>query len=221
MHKFVLIIGLICFPLAAHAQEVFSGLVGDSATFTGLPFVSIRVKNKSTGTTTDINGSFKISATRQDTLILTCVGYKPLIMALSDWEPGIILMTEQVTVLDDITILDKRSGNYYEELFAEQNDALRRSNKKLPFYYTREKKQNIKLGRLANENLRVQTYVNIVIKNEQLRTTLISKYKLTEDEYYDLLGNFNAEHVNVMYYLSAPELLTLINNYFASHAPLK
>jgi len=195
-------------------------MVGDSATFVALPFVSIQIKGKQIGTHTDINGAFILSATRQDTLVLSSVGYKTIIYPLRDWEPGIILMAEEATLLDDVTITGTRSDPY-QGMFDEQNEALRKANRRVPFYYSRTKKQKIKIGRLSNENLRVQTYVDVVIKNEKLRDGLIQKYNLTDDEYVKLLGDFNAKNYAVMYYLSAPELLSLINNFFAAKAPLK
>lgn len=195
-------------------------MVGDSATFVALPFVSVQIKGKQIGTTTDINGAFVLLATRTDTLVFSSVGYKTMVYPLRDWEPGIILMAEQTTLLDDVTITDTRSDPY-QGMFDEQNEALRKANKRLPFYYSRTKRQKIKIGRLSNENLRVQTYVDVIIKNEKLREGLIRKYNLTDDEYFKLLGDFNAKNYAVMYYLSAPELLSLINNFFAAKAPLK
>jgi hypothetical protein len=211
---------LCCLTTTAYTQEKFSGMVGDSATFVALPFVSIQIKGKQIGTNTDISGSFTLSATREDTLVLSSVGYKTIIYPLRDWEPGIILMAEKATLLDDVTITDTRT-HPYDGIFDEQNETLRKANRKLPFYYSRTKKQKIKIGRLSNENLRVQTYVDVIIKNEQLRDGLIRKYKLTDDEYFKLLGDFNAKNYAVMYYLSAPELLSLINQFFAAKAPLK
>jgi hypothetical protein len=204
----------------ANGQEIFSGLVGDSATFVALPFVTIQIKGRQVGTNSDINGAFTIAAARTDTLVFSSVGYKTLMYPLSEWEPGIILLAEQTTLLDDVVITDRRSDPY-EGMFDEQNEALRKANRRLPFYYSRTKKQKIKVGRLASENLRVQTYVDVIIKNEKLREGLIQKYNLTDDEYFKLLGDFNANNYAVMYYLSAPELLSLINNFFAANAPLK
>jgi hypothetical protein len=217
----LLLVGVLTFvTFSLSAQEIFNGLVGDSASFVALPFVNIQVKGKRIGTTTDINGSFRIEASRNDTLIFSSVGYKTLEYPLIEWEPGMILMAEQFTLLEDVTITERRQDPY-AGLFDEENEALRRANKKLPFYYSRGKKQKIKIGRLENENIRVQTYVNVIIKNETVRKNLTAKYKLTDEEYYKLLGDFNSKNYSVMYYLTAPELLSLLNNFFASNAPLK
>jgi hypothetical protein len=218
--KLCLIILLSLCSLSGATQEIFSGMVGDSATFVALPFVTIQVKGRHTGTTTDVNGNFSISATRADTLLLSSVGYKTLAYPLAEWEPGIILLSEHATLLDDVTITDTRSDPY-QGMFDEQNEALRKANRPLPFYYTKAKKQKIKVGRLTNENIRVQTYVDVVIKNEKLREGFIEKYRLTDAEYFKLLSDFNAKHYSVMYYLSAPELLSLLNSFFAAKAPLK
>jgi hypothetical protein len=200
------------------AQETFTGLVADSSTFASLPFVTVQVKNKNKGTSTDANGNFRISAMREDTLVFTSVGYKTVEYPLQDFEPEMILMAEQVTILDDVTILDHRNENPYDELFDERNEALRRANRKLPFFYSKVKRQKIKMGRLADENIRVQTYVDVIVKNEHLRNSLKEKYKLSDEEFYDLLGDFNAKNYTWMYYLSAPELLSLVNNFFEANA---
>ncbi|HYF70474.1 MAG TPA: carboxypeptidase-like regulatory domain-containing protein [Ohtaekwangia sp.] len=201
-----------------YAQEVFTGMVGDSATFAPLAYVNIKVKNSGIGTITDQKGNFRIRATRKDTLIFSFVGYYPVEFALYDWQPSMVLLAEETTMLDDITIRESRMENPYAGMFEEENEALRKANKALPFYFSRSKKQKVKLNRLANENERVETYVNAVVKNESIRKNLMKKYDLSEAEYYDLLGDFNAKHYTFMYYITAGELIALLNNYFERHA---
>lgn len=212
---------LTVFSCAVHAQELITGMVADSATFAPLPFVTVHIKNQNKGTTTDSEGNFRIMATRQDTLRFTFVGYKSLEVPLIDWETSMILLPEQITMLSGITIRDTRIDNPYEGMFDEENAALQRANKRLPFYYSRRKKQNIKLNRLSTENLRVKTYVEVIVKNDEIKQSLMTKYSLTEKEYYDLLGEFNAQYYTVMYYITGGELISLLNNFFAKRAPEK
>lgn len=212
---------LFSLPLACNAQEIFTGMVGDSATFTPLPYVTVRIKNQGRGTITNEQGNFRIQATRQDTLIFSFVGYKPLALALYDWEPSMVLLPEQSTMLNNITIRDTRIDNPYEGMFDEENQALRRANKGLPFYYSKSKKQKAKLIRLGDENIRVKTYVDAVIKNDEIKINLMEKYSLTEAEYYTLLGDFNAQYYTVMYYITTGELVGMLNNFFARRAVKK
>jgi hypothetical protein len=219
MQRPCLIILILCLSWTTHAQELMRGIVGDSATFSPLPYVTVQIKNRTRGTTTDTQGNFSIVATQQDTLVFSLVGYETLELPLIGWEPSMVLMAEKVTMLKSITIRDSRIENAYESMFEEENERWRQQNKKLPFYYSKIKKEKIRVGRLYTENMRVRTYVDYVIKNEELKENLMKKHSLTETEYYNLLGEFNALNYSVMYYLTAGELITLVNNFFASHAP--
>lgn len=203
---------------AAQAQELFSGIVADSASFTPLPYVTVKIKSESKGTTTDTQGNFSIIASQRDTLVFTLVGYETIEQPLAGWEPSMILMAEKVTMLKAITIQDTRIENPYEGMFDDENAKLRKLNKSIPFYYSKARKEKVKVNRLEHENIRVKTYVDVVIKDPEVKTNLMKKHSLTEDEYYDLLARFNAQNYSVMYYLTAGELISLINNFFARNA---
>lgn len=202
-------------------QEQINGIVADSATFAALPHVNIRIKNTYRGTTSDVKGNFAIQASRKDTLVFSFVGYKTVERPLYDWEPSMILMAEEKVILNQITIEDIRLGDPYSYLFEEENERLRQSTKKLPFYMSRGKKERIWVKRLENENLRVKTYVDLVINNPEIKTNLIKKHNLTEQEYYNILTRFNEKNYGTMYYLSASELLSLLNRFFTENAPKK
>lgn len=199
-------------------QEIIRGIVADSASFDALPYVTIKVKNRERGTFSDQKGGFTLTANRQDTLVFTLVGYNPVEIPLYDWEPSLILMSESVTMLDAVTVEEKYLSPY-EGMFDEQNEQWREANKKLPFYYSRRKRQKISRARLATENVRVKTYVDVVINMPETKESLMRKHHLSEEQYYDLLTRFNEANYRVMYYLTASELLSLLNNYFARNAP--
>ena len=199
-------------------QEIIRGIVADSATFDALPFVTVKVKNRQRGTFTDQKGGFILTASRQDTLVFTLVGYKPVEIPLYDWEPSMILLSESVTMLDVVTVEDQYVSPY-EGMFDEQNEQWKKDHKKLPFYYSRSKRQKVSRVRLATENVRVKTYVDVVINMPETKESLMRKHHLSEEQYYDLLTRFNEANYRVMYYLTASELLSLLNNYFERNAP--
>jgi hypothetical protein len=209
------------FPILCHAQEIIQGIVVDSASFAPLPYVNVKIKNQTKGTITDEQGNFKLVATKADTLQISYTGYNTIELALQDWVESVILLPEKVTVLNTITVKERRIDNPYEGMFDEQNAEWRAQNKKLPFYYSKSKKQNIRVGRLASENERVKTYVSIVIQNEENKNRLMKTHSLSEKEYYDVLSEFNAKYYSVMYYLTAPELISLLNTFFQQRAPKK
>jgi hypothetical protein len=179
-----------------------------------LPYANVQLKNKSKGATCDHQGNFGILATRNDTLVISLVGYTRLELPLFDYEAGLIPLTEKTTELKAITITDSKFQNPYEGLFEDQNAALIR--KRLPFYYSKAKKDKIKLGRLREENLRVQTYIDVVINDPETKSGLMKKHQLTEAQYYATLTRFNEKHYNVMYYLTSAELTSFLNQFFAS-----
>ncbi|HEY0743435.1 MAG TPA: carboxypeptidase-like regulatory domain-containing protein [Chryseosolibacter sp.] len=196
------------------AQEVVKGIVVDSATFAPLPYVNIQLKSSPRGTTTDANGNFGILASHNDTLILSLVGYERLELPLYDYEAGLIRLAEKVTELKPITIMDSKVGNPYEGMFDEQNAAIVR--RKLPFYMSKAKKEKIWFDRLKAENVRVKTYVDLVINDSNTKAGLMKRFSLTEDQYYNTLTKFNERYYSVMYYLTTAELESFLNKFFES-----
>lgn len=216
---YILPVLLLAFVVQTNAQEVIRGIVADSATFAPMPYVTIQVKGQNRGTTSDSKGNFSIIATQRDTLIISFVGYKSVDLPLLGWEPSMIMMSEKYTLLKSVTVRDNRLDNMYEGLFDDQNAELAKQHKNIKFWYAKERKEKIKVGRLENENLRVKTYVDIIINDPQTKADMVKKYKLTDKEYYDILTQFNAKNYQVMYYLTAGELLTIYYNFFAQNAP--
>jgi hypothetical protein len=215
--KLLLIVFLLFVSFPSIGQKIITGMVADSATFRPLPYVTVQIKNKAKGTISDSDGNFKIVANEEDTLVFSFLGYSTVEMSARGWEPNLILMAEKATMLKTIEIVDSAERSDYEDLFSEDISAWEKSRRKLPFYYSRTKKEKIRVGRLEDENVRVKTYVDLIVKNDETKNKLMQKYNLTEAQYYDILGGFNARNYRVMYFLSAPELLTLLNRYFEAH----
>jgi hypothetical protein len=214
--KLSLSVLLSFFIVASFGQDVIKGIVVDSATFSPLPFVSVYVKNKGKGTSTDMQGNFGIIASNSDTLIFTLVGYERLEYPLYDYEASVIRMSERATLLKTITINDDRLDDVYEGLFDDQNAELLK--RKVRFYYAKSKKDRIKAGWWREDNIRVQTYVDVVINNPETKLDLMKKHSLTEGQYYKILTAFNEKHYNVMYYLTAGELISFLNRFFDDYS---
>lgn len=204
---------LLCGGVYAQVQEPVRGIVVDSVTLDALSSVSVRVKTGTRGTQTDEKGGFSIAAQPSDTLVFTLVGYKSLVLPLFNYEPGVIRMREQYTLLQAVTIDEYRAGNLYEGMFDEQNARLKKS---IPFFFSKARKEKIKVQSLKEENLRVKTYVDVVVNDPELKNSLMKKHALSEDEYYNALTAFNEQHFRVMYYLTRAELISLINTFFES-----
>ena len=146
-----------------------------------------------------------------DTLVFSFVGYKSYDYALINWEPGLIRLAENEIVLKSITIQSK-AINPYEGMFDDQNAMV--AARKNKFYYSRARKEKRKLVWIKEDNQQAKTYVDVVIENPELKTRLMKDYKISEEKYYEVLADFNVKNADVMYYLTAGELITLINNFF-------
>ncbi len=210
---------LILFSTAlAQGQEVFRGIVVDSATFSPMPYVTVVVKSKGTGTITTDKGNFEIKATRNDTLVFSFIGYTSVEYPLFDYEPGLIRLAEKKTILKTVTI-GAKAINPYEGMFDDDNARIAARHNR--FYYSRARKEKRKLVWLREDNLQASTYVDVVINSSELKNWLMKTYSLTENEYYDILAKFNEKNAKVMYYITAAELATLIKNFYARSVPVK
>jgi CarboxypepD_reg-like domain len=215
--SFIGLFALLSFFSLAQEQEVMSGIVVDSATFSPLPYVSIRIKNTYKGTSTNLQGEFRLIATRKDTLVLSLVGYETIEIPTYDWEASVIRLAENPTILQTITVQGIEI-NPYEGLFDEQNEIWRQKKADVSLTLWKWKRNEKKLKLAKEENLRAQTYVDVVIKNPDTKANLIKKHGLTETQYYTILEEFNRRNQTIMYYLTAPELMSLLNTFFARRA---
>ena len=214
---------VICFLLTAagFAQDLVTvkGLVADSASHRPIPYVNIIIKHTTKGTTTDKNGYFTLLAQPADTILFSFIGYQTLEFPVMDWEPSVILLAEHATILSTIIIKGAALPDPYEHLFDEENIKLKNSRQAIPFYYPKEKKEKILLGRAKAEQKRVKHYVDLLVKDDRVKNELMKKHKLTENEYYDILTKFNEKNYAIMYYLTDSELLSLLYRFYEANAP--
>ncbi len=80
------------------------GTVTDAGTKLSLPGVNVLVKGTTNGTTTDANGSFSISAEKNDILTFSFIGFKPVEVLISDQVNLQIEMSEDITGLKEVII---------------------------------------------------------------------------------------------------------------------
>lgn len=210
--KFSLVILVSGSMYPALSQQTIRGIVVDSASFAPLPYVSIQVKSGMRGTSTDTKGNFGIFAAETDTLVFSLLGYERLELPLAGYEPSLIRMVEKATELPMVTIDDYRLDNVYEGMFEEGRPA--RLKQGMPFYYSRGRKDKVMAGRWRENELRVQTYLDVVVNNPDTKAGLMKLHDLTEKEYYDILTRFNEKHHQVMYFLTAAELMSFLNRFF-------
>ena len=113
----ILIVLLVCISFIAVSQNVtISGKVIDAKS--GLPLVSatIRIKDKSFGTTSGSTGDFTLAlpAKTNDTLVISYLGYKSLPKHLNtiDTSHSDYALEELPVMLDEIVVLSKKQSRF-------------------------------------------------------------------------------------------------------------
>jgi TonB-linked SusC/RagA family outer membrane protein len=101
----LVLIVLMQFPVTAQTQDIkISGKI-TSATGEPLPGVTIGVKNTTTMTTTDVNGSFTLVVPSDAVLVITYVGFKKQEVAVAGKTQLAITMDAEVNTLGDVVVV--------------------------------------------------------------------------------------------------------------------
>ncbi len=99
---------LLCLMLlgstSAYAQRAISGKVvsGDDEPLIG---VNVQVKNTSTGTVTDVDGSYEIRASSNDTLVFSYIGFAPQEIRVGDKTVINVTLTTDANLLDEVVVV--------------------------------------------------------------------------------------------------------------------
>lgn len=99
---------LLCLMLlgstSAYAQRAISGKVvsSDDEPLIG---VNVQVKNTSTGTVTDVDGSYEIRASSNDTLVFSYIGFAPQEIRVGDKTVINVTLTTDANLLDEVVVV--------------------------------------------------------------------------------------------------------------------
>lgn len=93
--------------LRQQTQHQITGTVSDAAG--PLPAVTVTVKSKSSGTLTDQNGYFSITAAVGDTLVFSFMGYKTVEVTVNNQNTIKVQLQEDATALKEVTV----NAGYY------------------------------------------------------------------------------------------------------------
>ncbi|MGV8139399.1 MAG: DUF5686 family protein [Mangrovibacterium sp.] len=103
--RFIIISWIILTGSGIYAQQV-SGFVKDSGSKEPVPFANIWIKGTQQGTTTDIEGRFKIVSPKNDTILVSSVGYRSqeILIRKNEDEALTVLLEEDVKVINEVTV---------------------------------------------------------------------------------------------------------------------
>ena len=104
MKRYLSILAMLALCAGVFAQVDVSGTVRDES---GEPIIgaSVLIQGTTDGTVTDFDGKFQIRATMGSKLAISYVGYKTMVVTLTDPNPLAITLREDTEVLDDVVII--------------------------------------------------------------------------------------------------------------------
>lgn len=206
------------------AQQLYTGLVVDSAKLSNIPDVHVSVKHKGKITSTNPNGSFMIYASITDTLIFSAVGYLSIELPLLFTENTLfVLLREDRIFLNEVII---KSTRLYPNKIEERTKIAPRKMEAIdgfisPFdYFSSLEREKRKLSKVVEENNRSQTYRQ-VINDPDVKEILMDEYKVDEVTYYQTLVMFNQKQTHVHYFTDPDAIMEALHTFFENSRPGK
>ena len=104
MKKSILFCIALCAILVSHGQYKLTGTVENKLTQEKIPFVRITIKNKQVGAITDISGNFTLEVLKNDTLIVTSIGFNKEIIPVNNQKTIAIQLLEKSKELNPLVV---------------------------------------------------------------------------------------------------------------------
>jgi len=95
----------LLFSLSSFAQDVVSGKVTDAADGSSIPGVSVAVKGTTRGSQTDANGTYKVNAGSNATLVFSFVGYASKEVAVGGKSVVNVSLTADNKSLEEVVVV--------------------------------------------------------------------------------------------------------------------
>jgi hypothetical protein len=199
-------------------------MVIDSASFTNLQGVHVKVKKSGKIAVTDANGLFWIVAKESDTLVFSLVGY---VTAEAPAYVGddimLVQLHEKIIQLKEVTVEGQPLGNrpeYTESPTLSSVKPLKAAGFSptggvgVNFdYFSKLEKEKRKLVKVLEEQRRSRVYVEIVT-DPRLRMEMMELFSIDEATYYHLLAQFNENHSEVMHSSNEAVIANAITTFF-------
>lgn len=217
MKKYCLIFLLACLS-PVKAQNVYRGIIADSATLINISGAYINVKGTNRVSVSNKAGAFVIAAKPTDTLIFRMMGYKPLLLPLFLQEDALfVLLSEDKIVLQGVVIRAWRLyPNKTEDITIEkpvtQSILTNTGGLALFDYFRKQERERRKLAKIVDEENKSQTYRQ-VITDPSVKEIMLKDHHISETTYYHLLAQFNLEHRMVQYFTDPDAIMMALHNY--------
>ena len=104
--KFLFVIMAMTVSSAVWSQNItVTGVVTDSSTGLGIPFAGVLVKGTTTGTVTDIDGNYSLSAPSKGTLVFSTLGYKDVVIAIEGHSRLDVAMSQNTETIQETFVV--------------------------------------------------------------------------------------------------------------------
>jgi len=218
--KLIVIIILSLLSFAAYPQKLIRGFVIDSASFTPLSYVNIKVKDSNRGTSSDGKGGFSISTMKGDTLVFSLVGYNTEEFTAAELEETIIIrMAIKIKELEQITIIGRKEKPVRPIHMTPRSNVANYGPYGAGFdlgYFSKYEREKRKLVKVQAAHERVKNYIAVVCDPE-IREKICREYSLTDDQYFELLAKFNIQNMNRTYDLTSAEWITVLRQFYSEN----
>lgn len=169
---------VFCFQLSK-AQFVYTGEIKDSLSKQPLAFVNVLASNSLRGTTSDIDGKFKLlSRSKLDSLRFSYLGYAPKTISAESLKKQKVIYLQQTNFqLKEVEVLAGENPAHRLIQLAVQNRDLNNPEKSTEFYYESYNKLII-TGDLDSNILLNQDSIQKLDSNDQAAYKLFNKQHL-------------------------------------------
>lgn len=101
-----LLLLLLMLPISALAQSTLSGVVRDNATGQPIPGVNVIVQGTQNGTSSDMDGNFKLSGLNSgDQIVFSFIGFSNQVITYSGQSTLDVVMSEDATQLEEVVVI--------------------------------------------------------------------------------------------------------------------
>jgi hypothetical protein len=225
---FVFVIGLLL-SFSSFSQKLIKGIVVDSASFTNLPGVNVKVKGTNRGTSTNASGIFTIVASEKDTLIFSSIGFaKTALPVFLEDETMLVRMREESILLKEITIKDR--GFHINQKYA--NSPTLTTTKPIKAgsssggvdvnfsYFSKLEKEKRKLVKVMADNEKVKVYLDVV-NDPDLKFEVMQRFSISEERFYDLLAVYNEKNKDITYSANSALILNSLLSFYENNTSKK
>jgi hypothetical protein len=209
---------VLVFAMCFAQKKLIKGMVVDSLTLDALSGVHVLVRNSGMAAVTDPSGIFAIVASSTDTITFSYVGYSRAVMPVDfNEEIMFVRLHDESLLLKEIIIRDTPlfgPSRYIRSPTLSTIKPLAAARGGVNFaYFSKLEKEKRKLVAVIAELEQARKYIEIVT-DPDFRYGMMTKYKLSEEKYYDLLAVFNQTHDTAIHSSNESQILYALYEYF-------